>query len=59
MKTPVATIERSESRDRPQMPCPEVQPLPSLVPKPTSSPPVTSKRAELVTVIAGAPAVSA
>ena len=27
MKTPVATIERGDSRAMPQMPCPEVQPL--------------------------------
>ena len=38
MKTPVATIERGDSRAMPQMPCPEVQPLLSLVPKPTRTP---------------------
>ena len=41
MNTPVATIERGESRAMPQMPWPDVQPLPSLVPKPTKSPPTT------------------
>ena len=38
MKTMVAAIERVDSRPIPQMPWPEVQPPPSRVPKPTSSP---------------------
>ena len=38
MKTPVATSERGDSRAMPQMPCPEVQPLLSRVPKPTRTP---------------------
>ena len=38
MNTTVATIERGDSRAMPQMPWPEVQPLPSRVPKPTSRP---------------------
>ena len=36
--TPTATNERFDSRARPQTPCPDVQPLPILVPKPMSSP---------------------
>ena len=35
----VAAIERGDRRAMPQMPCPEVQPLPSRVPKPTRRPP--------------------
>ena len=35
MKVTVATIERAENREMPQMPCPEVQPLAMRVPKPT------------------------
>ena len=38
MNTTVATIERGDSRAMPQMPWPEVQPLPSRVPKPTNRP---------------------
>ncbi len=38
MKIPVAAIERGDSREMPQMPWPEVQPLPSRVPKPTRRP---------------------
>lgn len=34
----VATIDRIESRPIPHMPCPLVQPEPSLVPNPTSKP---------------------
>ena len=34
MKTPVAVIERGDNRAMPQMPWPDVQPLPSLVPNP-------------------------
>jgi hypothetical protein len=37
-KTPVATIERGDNRAMPQMPWPDVQPLLSLVPKPTKRP---------------------
>ena len=42
MKVAVAASERGETRARPQTPCPLVQPLPSRVPKPTSSPPAIS-----------------
>ena len=38
MNTAVAAIERGDSRAMPQMPWPEVQPLPSRVPKPTNRP---------------------
>src|SRR3984893_17731716 len=38
MKITVATMERLDRRAIPQMPWPEVQPPPSLVPKPTSRP---------------------
>ena len=38
MKTAVATRERVESRAMPQMPCPDVHPFASRVPKPTRSP---------------------
>ena len=38
MNTTVAAIERGDSRAMPQMPWPEVQPLPSRVPKPTNRP---------------------
>jgi hypothetical protein len=38
MKQQVPTKDRIENRARPQMPCPEVQPLPSRVPTPTVSP---------------------
>src|SRR3546814_4775518 len=40
MNAPVAAIERGDRRERPQTPWPLVQPLPSLVPKPTISPPI-------------------
>ena len=38
MNTPIAAIERSDSRAEPQTPWPEVQPEPSRAPKPTSRP---------------------
>src|SRR6185295_10956275 len=38
MNTIVAAIERGERRAMPQIPCPDVQPLPRRVPKPTSRP---------------------
>lgn len=38
MKVTVAAKERGERRAKPHTPWPEVQPEPSLVPKPTSSP---------------------
>ena len=38
MNTTVAAIERGDSRAMPQMPWPDVQPLPSRVPKPTRRP---------------------
>src|SRR5712671_1043613 len=38
MKMTVAAMERLDRRATPQMPWPEVQPPPSLVPKPTSRP---------------------
>jgi hypothetical protein len=38
MKMMVAAIERADSRAKPQTPCPEVQPFPLRVPKPTSRP---------------------
>jgi hypothetical protein len=38
MKVTVAAIERDERRPIPQRPCPLVQPLESLVPKPTRTP---------------------
>src|ERR1700704_2806394 len=38
MKMTVAAMERRDRRATPQMPWPEVQPPPSLVPKPTSRP---------------------
>ena len=37
-KTKVATIERMEKRDNPQIPWPDVQPFPKDVPKPTKNP---------------------
>jgi len=39
MKIPVATSDLGEKRPSPHNPCPEVQPPPSRVPKPTSRPP--------------------
>ncbi len=49
MKMIVAAIERTESRAKPQTPCPEVQPLPMRLPKPTSNPPiVTSARLDVI-----------
>ena len=38
MNASVATSERGESRERPQTPCPLVQPPPSRVPNPTRTP---------------------
>ena len=38
IKTAVAVMDRGESRAIPQTPWPEVQPLPSRVPKPTRRP---------------------
>jgi hypothetical protein len=38
MKVAVATSERIDRRDTPQIPCPLVQPLASPVPSPTASP---------------------
>lgn len=38
IKTKVATIERGDKRPMPQIPCPLVQPLPKLEPKPTNNP---------------------
>src|SRR5690606_27214501 len=38
----VATKERGDRRDKPQTPCPLVQPEPSRVPKPTSKPATTT-----------------
>ena len=49
MNDTVATSERVENRDRPQMPWPLVQPLPSVVPKPTKRPPITMIGIGLVT----------
>src|SRR6266702_3605716 len=43
MKTSVATMERTDSREMPQTPCPEVQPLPHTEPKPTRRPARTSR----------------
>lgn len=37
-KQQTATNDRSENRGNPQTPCPDVQPLDSLVPKPTKTP---------------------
>lgn len=42
MNAAVATIERGESRESPQTPCPLVQPEPYRVPIPTSKPAVIS-----------------
>ena len=41
MKAPVAPADRGERRARPQTPWPLVQPLLTVVPKPTSKPPRT------------------
>ena len=41
-KTKVATIERIEKRDNPQIPWPDVQPFPRDVPKPTKKPDIMS-----------------
>ena len=41
MKVAVATRERTESREIPHTPWPEVQPLPQTEPKPTRSPAIT------------------
>lgn len=38
MNVTVATIDRTDSRAMPHTACPDVQPLPSRVPKPTSKP---------------------
>lgn len=38
MNVSVATMERGDSRDRPQTPCPLVQPEPTRVPTPTARP---------------------
>ncbi len=43
MKTPTATNERTDRRERPQMPWPDVQPRPTRVPMPTSRPAPTSQ----------------
>jgi len=43
MKTAVATSERTDRREMPQTPCPEVQPLPHTEPKPTRRPAKTSR----------------
>jgi hypothetical protein len=49
MKDKVAAIERGERRATPQTPWPLVQPLPSLVPKPTSRPAVIRSGTDEVT----------
>ena len=41
MNEPTATRERGEKRASPQTPCPDVQPLPRLVPKPTRAPAIS------------------
>ena len=47
MKTTVATIDRADTRAKPQTPWPEVQPLPIRLPNPTSKPATaTSARLE-------------
>ena len=48
MNVIVATIERTENRLIPQIPCPLVQPLPILVPNPTKIPPMIIKGSEEV-----------
>jgi hypothetical protein len=44
----VAIIEFTDNLPIPQIPCPEVQPPPSLVPNPTKKPPGIIKRYEWV-----------
>jgi len=44
MKVTTATAERRESRANPQTPCPDVQPDPTAVPSPTSSPAIVMPR---------------
>jgi hypothetical protein len=46
--TIVASIDRGEKREIPQMPCPLVQPLLMPVPTPTSSPPMIKVGKEAV-----------
>ena len=48
--TVVATMDRRENRLTPHKPCPEVHPLPSCVPKPTSKPPKTNSGIEAGTL---------
>src|SRR5690606_27878954 len=54
MKVAVATMERGESRARPQTPWPLVQPLPRRAPKPTSRPPMMSSSGEASSCTTGA-----
>jgi hypothetical protein len=51
-KTAVAASERGDSRAKPQAPCPDVQPPPSRVPKPTSRP-ATAVRVKLAGIFGG------
>ena len=53
MNTSVATSERGESRAIPHTPWPDVQPPPSRVPKPTSTPAQTTIGAQLVVIGGG------
>ena len=51
MKHSVATIDLAERRDRPQIPCPLVQPLPSRVPNPTINPAIMITGQDAVTML--------
>ena len=43
---PTAYTDRTERRPRPQTPCPEVQPLPRVVPTPARAPPTRDMAGE-------------
>ena len=51
IKVMVAIIDLNEKRLIPLIPCPLVQPLLNLVPKPTSAPPPINKNKEFEIVI--------
>lgn len=51
IKVQVATIDRTDKRLMPQMPCPLVHPEPKRVPKPTNSPAMMSKIGFVLTIM--------
>ena len=58
-KQHVATIERGDRREIPQMPCPLVQPAPYRVPMPTTNPASAMTGSEMSNVMGGSVRTSA